>query len=247
MQEGVTIIGIPLLMAYLRVQAAVLVFPALSERVVPVRVRAAIAMGLTPVALALAGETGRPVDVALMDLTLLGLREVLVGFLIAVPARIMALSLHVVTSAIGATTSLSQLIGTGTEAAPHPIGNLMHMAGLATLMAMGLPLLLVDLLSQSYMAFPVRQLSIPGYIPAELIGLIVRSFVLALVLASPFILGGLLYQALTGIVSRVMPTLPVVFIGAPAIIMLALTVLAILSPTILSAWANAVFDHAYSG
>lgn len=238
-------IFLPLLLAYLRVQAAVLVFPALSERIVPVRVRVAVAMGLAPIALALSGPaTGQEIEAPFALLPLI-LREMLVGFLIAIPARIMALSLHAGASAIGATASLSQLIGTGTEAAPHPIGNLMHMAGLALLMALGLPLLLVDLIAQSYAVFPAGQLGLADDPIPVLIGLAGRSFVLAMALASPFILGGLLYQVLTGVVNRVMPTLPVVFIGAPAIILLALIGLAILSPAILSVWADAVFGAAW--
>ena len=203
---------IPLLLAYLRVQAAVLVFPVLSERVLSVRVRTAIAMMLAPVALSVSGSTGWSQNIGLPD--------------------------------FGATASLSQLIGTGTEAAPHPIGVLMHMAGLALLMAMGLPILLLDLLGQSYGAFPAGQFAIEGDHGAGMVGLVSRSFVVAMALASPFILGGLLYQVLTGVVNRVMPSLPVVFIGAPAIIMLALVGLALLAPAVLSGWAQAVFDHA---
>ena len=98
---------IPLLLAYLRVQAAVLVFPVLSERVLSVRVRTAIAMMLAPVALSVSGSTGWSQNIGLPDFAVLALRELLIGFLIALPARIMASALHVVTSAIGATASLS--------------------------------------------------------------------------------------------------------------------------------------------
>ncbi len=238
---------VPLVLAYLRVQAAVLVFPVLSERVLSVRVRTSIAMMLAPVALSVSGPMEWSQTIGLPDFAVLALRELLIGFLIALPARIMASALHVATSAIGATASLSQLIGTGTEAAPHPIGVLMHMAGLAVLMAMGLPILLLDLLAQSYAAFPAGQLAIGGDQVGGMVGLVTRSFVVAMALASPFILGGLLYQVLTGVVNRVMPALPVVFIGAPAIIMLALVGLALLAPTVLSGWAQAVFDHAMPG
>jgi flagellar biosynthetic protein FliR len=41
-------------------------------------------------------------------------------------------------------------------------------------------------------------------------------------------------------VSKVMPALPVMFIAAPAAIMLALVALALLTPSILSTWAGAV-------
>lgn len=241
---GLVALVVPLVLAYLRVQAAVLVFPVLSERVLPVRVRAGIAMMLAPVALSVSGPTGWAQDLGLPDLCALALRELLVGFLIALPARIMASALHLATSTIGATASLSQIIGTGTEAAPHPIGNLMHMAGLALLMAMGLPILLLELIAQSFAAFPAGQLALDGDHVGNMVGMVTRSFVLAMALASPFILGGLLYQILTGVVSRVMPALPVVFIGAPAIIMMALVGLAVLAPAVLSGWAQAVFDHA---
>lgn len=235
---------LPLVFAYLRIQAAILVFPVFSERVVSARVKAAVAMALAPVAVAFspAGADADAMGIAMF--ATLCAREMLVGLLVAIPARIMASALHVASSAIGATASLSQLIGTGTEAAPHPIGNLLHMAGLALLMALGLPLLLVDLIAQSYAAFPANSLAIGGDQVAAMVGLVTRSFVLAMALASPFILGGLLYQLLTGIVNRVMPTLPVVFIGAPAIILMALIGLAILAPAILSGWSNAVFDGA---
>lgn len=241
---GLVALVVPLVLAYLRVQAAVLVFPVLSERVLPVRVRAGIAMMLAPVALSVSGPTGWAQDLGLPDLCALALRELLVGFLIALPARIMASALHLATSTIGATASLSQIIGTGTEAAPHPIGNLMHMAGLALLMAMGLQILLLELIAQSFAAFPAGQLALDGDHVGNMVGMVTRSFVLAMALASPFILGGLLYQILTGVVSRVMPALPVVFIGAPAIIMMALVGLAVLAPAVLSGWAQAVFDHA---
>ncbi|MDO5642334.1 MAG: flagellar biosynthetic protein FliR [Paracoccus sp. (in: a-proteobacteria)] len=228
---------LPLLLAYLRIQAAVLVMPVFSERVLSARVRVALAMALTPAAAAF----GPPLPDPAPDIfVILALREMLVGLLIAMPVRIMSTALNVASSAIGATASLSQLIGTGTEAAPHPIGNLLHAAGLALLMAMGLPMLLIDLIAQSYAAFPAGRLAIGGDQVAAMIGLVMRAFLLAMALASPFILGGLMYQLLLGVVNKVMPQLPVVFIGAPAIIFVALVGLAILSPGIIGIWADAV-------
>ena len=229
-----------LILAYLRVQAAILIFPAFSEQFLSVRIRISLAMVLTPAAMAFGAPDAGLAEAGPGLFAVLAAREMLVGLLIAIPVRIMASALHVATSAIGATASLSQLIGTGTEAAPHPIGNLMHMAGLALLMAMGLPMLLIDLIAQSYAAFPAGNLAVCGEQVRGFVGMVAQSFVLALALASPFILGGLLYQLLTGVVNKVMPSLPVVFIGAPAIILMALIGLAILAPAILDLWANAV-------
>ena len=63
-----------------------------------------------------------------------------------------------------------------------------------------------------------------------------------MMLAAPFTLGGFLFQTLTGVINRVMPALPVVFIGAPAAIFLALMGLAILSPMLIGLWADAVLS-----
>jgi flagellar biosynthetic protein FliR len=68
-----------------------------------------------------------------------------------------------------------------------------------------------------------------------------------MLLAAPFILGGFLFQLLSGMISKVMPALPVVFIAAPGAILLALVALALLVPSILSIWAEAVLDLLQNG
>lgn len=52
---------------------------------------------------------------------------------------------------------------------------------------------------------------------------------------------------LSGMISKVMPALAVVFIAAPGAILLALVGLALLVPSILSIWADAVLDLMQSG
>lgn len=231
---------LPLILTYMRVQAIILVLPAFSARMLPARLRVGVAMALCPFAVIFAPEHQRADDLALLPFATVALKEFLLGILVALPVRLIAFALHTASSAIGATASLSQLIGTGTEAAPHPIGNLFHLAGMALLMALGLPLLLTEMIAQSYLAFPPGSSFDATPQVRAVAGLVGQSFMLAMALASPFILGGLLYQLLTAVVNRVMPTLPVVFIGAPAIILMALIGLAILSPGILQIWADAV-------
>lgn len=230
----------PLLLAYFRLQGALLILPAFSERLVPVRVKVALAMALAPAFAEFFDSSQQLAPSLTASFLLRCIGELLLGGLIAAPARIISFALHVASSAIASTASLSQLVGTGTEAAPHPIGNLYHLAGMALLMAMGLPLRFLELMAQGYLLFPGgRPPQLDNILPG-LAGLFATSFTVAMTMASPFILGGLLYQLLGGIVNRVMPALPVVFIGAPAIIMLALVGLAALSPAILSLWSDAV-------
>ena len=232
-------------LVYLRVQALVLVLPGLGERVVPVRVRAAAAMAVTPMLAGLVPPALPPAD----TLSTLGKAagETLIGLAAGMGLRLLALSLDIATSAIAATASLSQLVGGQNEAAPHPIGNLVHLAGLAVLMALGLPVLLVQLMADSLAIWPPGGWPDADGLAVEAIRLVARSFWIAMLLAAPFTLGGFMFQALSGVINRVMPALPVIFIGSPAAIMLALAALAMLAPVLIALWADAILGHVLPG
>lgn len=228
------------LLIYCRVQACLLALPGFSIRVVSVRVRVAIAMSLTPL---LAENVSLMAQVGdLPELSMLVAAEIVTGLVLGSLVRLFAFAIDIAASAIAATASLSQLVGAANEFSPHPIGNFMHLAGLALLMALGYPLLVCDLLRESLALRPVGGWPVIADILPTALGLIQRSFVLAMLLSAPFILGGFLFQALSGMISKVMPALPVMFIAAPGAILLALLALVVLTPSILSVWAQAVLD-----
>lgn len=229
---------VALILTYCRIQACLLAMPGFSMRGLPVRVRVAIAMSLTPLLAEHAQIGTAPRD--LLSLGMLCSAEIVTGLVLGGLVRLFALAIDVAASAIAATASLSQIVGVANEYSPHPIGNLMHLAGVALLMAMGFPLLVCDLLRESLVLRPVGAWPQIAELMPVVIGLLQRSFVLAMLLAAPFILGGFLFQVLSGMVSKVMPALPLMFIAAPGAILLALLALVLLTPTILSVWAEAV-------
>lgn len=224
---------------YLRIQACILAMPVFSERYLPVRVRVALAMALVPLfaPLAAAGNTG------LLDLG----AELTLGLMIGLLVRLFYVSINIAATAMAMSASLSQLFGTGAEASPHPIGNFLHLAAMAVVLALGFPIFVADLIAQSFALWPGGSFPLAAEIVPEAITLTARSFSLALVLAAPFILGGLLYQAGLGVINKVMPTLPVVLIGSPAAILLALIALAILAPAIVRVWSDALLSLSLPG
>lgn len=234
------------LLPYLRVQACLIAMPGWGERLLPARIRVALALALTPLARELASGlpvlSDGPAPVLPAALGTFAAAELATGLALGVLVRIAAHALGMATAAIAAVTSLSQLVGGPSEAAPHPIGNLFDLAGLALLMALGYPAFLMDYLAEGYRLLPVARLPDPAMLGLAGIAAVARAFALAMVLASPFILGAFLYQCLQGIVSRVMPSLPVVFVGAPAVLLLALTGIAILAVPVLALWADAILD-----
>lgn len=228
---------LPLLVVYARVQAFLLALPATGDRFLPLRVRAALGMALTPLFAGAAQplpDTGPPVIAVLVG------AEVVTGLAMGLMLRLVAMALDVASTVLAQSASMSAMLGISEEMPPHPMGNLMHMAGLAVLMAMGMPVLVCRLLADSFAAKP------PGAWPdiaalwPAVLALAVHSLALALLLASPFMLGGFLFQALSGIVARVMPAMPIVFVAAPGAILLAMTAMVLLVPGILSIWAHDV-------
>ncbi|AGT07453.1 flagellar biosynthetic protein FliR [Paracoccus aminophilus] len=228
------------LLVYCRIQACLMAMPAFSEKLLPARIKIALALALTPAFARLGVGAVAPED--LMMLAVAAGAEMVTGLVLGLLVRLMALALDVASSVIATTSSLSQLVGVTNEFAPHPIGNLLHLAGLAVLMALGFPLLVCDLIGQSFTLRPVGGMVEIQAILTTVVTLTADSFTLALLLAAPFILGGFLFQALSGVVSKVMPALPVVFIGAPAAILMALIGLMLLAPAIVAVWSDRIMS-----
>lgn len=232
----------PLILTYLRVQACILAMPGFGETALPGRVKIAIAMALTPILAETAQASAPPWPETSLGLFSAALVELAVGFAAGILVRLMGFAINIAATAIASTASLSQIIGAPNEASPHPIGNLFHLGGIALLMTLGMPVMLVRLLADSLALWPGG--SPPGSdgLLIAVVAVIAGSFQLAMMLSAPFILGGFLFQALSGVINRVMPALPVVFIGAPAAILLALAALVVLTPIIMSVWADAVLS-----
>ena len=230
-------IWLGLLLAYLRVQGCVLTLPAFADRAFPGRLRVTLALALTPL------FAGFVSPLPLADaLPVAAAQELVIGLVMGLFVRLMATSLAIAATAIAAVASLSQLFGADTEMAPHPIGNLIHLGGLAVLMALGFPAFVADYIAAGFVLWPTGSLPDPGMLAEAAVAIVSRAFMLALVLASPFVLGGFLFQAVSGVVNRVMPAFPVVFAAAPAAVLLALVALAVLSVPLVAVWADAILD-----
>ncbi len=222
-----------LALAYARIQACLLTLPGFGERLLTARVKVAVAMALTPLfAQSAAVPDGLPVVAVAAEMA--------TGAMLGLFVRLLAFALDIAATALAQSASLSQILGISEDMPPHPIGNLLHLAGLATLFALGLPVMVCRLLADSFQLRPTGVWPQAGDVVRMIVPLLADSFALAMVLASPFILGGLLFQLLSGVVARVMPALPIVFLLAPAAILVALIALAIVTPSVLGLWADHV-------
>jgi flagellar biosynthetic protein FliR len=225
---------------FLRVGAAMALFPAFGERSVPERVRLMLALAFTAVILPAVAPVLRPVLAAHPMPGLFVLSETVAGLAIGAVIRLFVLVLQMAGSMAAQATSLAQIFG-GQNADPQPaIGHVLLIGGLALAVMLGLHVRLAEMLILSYDVLP--PLGLPG---AELLSAwgtsrVVHAFGLAFTLAAPFVIASLVYNVALGVINRAMPQLMVAFVGAPAITAGGLILLLLTAPILLSIWSEAL-------
>jgi len=225
------------LIVFLRVGAAAAVLPAFGERVVPVRVRLLLALGFT-VIVAPAAVVSFPDFADGPPWGLILATETIAGLAIGASLRLFILTLQMTGSIAAQATSLAQIFG-GHAADPLPaIGHIMVISGLALAAMLGFHIKIVMLFLLSYDILP------PGQFPAAAdlmpwgLAQVANAFALAFTLASPFIIAALIYNLALGVINKAMPQLMVAFVGAPAITLGGLAILALALPLILTVWSD---------
>ena len=205
------------MLIFARVGTLVMLLPGTGERLVPARLRLALALLLTlillPLARTLVPEGREP---AAVIATMLG--EIAVGLVLGLSARIVMGALQVAGSVIAQELGLSFAMtvdptqGAGQEAA---IGNFLTLLGVTLIFATDLHHLALRAIYDSYGLFP------PGLFPdaadaAQLaIRAVVRTFVLAVQISAPFIAFAFLFNLGLGILARLMPQMQVFFLAMP--------------------------------
>jgi flagellar biosynthetic protein FliR len=227
---------------FLRVGAAMALFPAFGERTVPARLRLVLAFAFTLVVLPAVAPVLRPAIGAVQAPGLFLLTETIAGLAIGAVIRLMVLVLQIAGSMAAQATSLAQIFG-GQNADPQPaMGHVLLVGGLALAVMLGLHVRLAEVLILSYDVFS------PGVLPgADIVtswgaGQVARVFALAFTLAAPFVIASLVYNVALGVINRAMPQLMVAFVGAPAITAGGMLLLFLTAPLLLSLWGDALAD-----
>lgn len=224
---------------FLRVGGAMALMPAFGELSVPMRVRLAVTLAFTAITLPAVADLVGP---ATGSVFLTGIvTEPLVGLAIGAMLRLFILALQTAGTIAAQATSLSQLFG-GSSGEPQPaIGHVLVAAALALAVISGLHVKIAMLLIASYDVVPAGHLPSADRIAAWGLSGVSTSFSLALTIAGPFVIAGLIYNVALGAINRAMPQLMVAFIGAPALTLGGLVLLSIALPSGLSFWHDA-FD-----
>ncbi len=228
------------LAVFLRVGAMMMLLPAFGDQAVPQRVKLALALMFT-IIVAPAVTPGLP-HVDPFPATLF-LTETLAGLLLGFGIRLFVHALQIAGAIAAQATTLSQMFG-GIGPEPQPvIGNVLVVAGLAVAVSAGLHIRVAELLILSYGPLPAGVLPQAADVTRLGAGQIARAFALGFSLAAPFVIASVLYNVALGFINRAMPQLAVSFVGAPALTLGGLALLAITAPFAVAFWLQLLNAH----
>lgn len=227
-------------LVFLRCGAAMALLPAFGEQSVPVRVRLGLALAFAaltlPAVLARPGAWPAPGIAPVAG-------EVVAGLLLGLGFRLLVHALQIAGTIAAQSTSLSQVFG-GTAGEPQPaMANVFALAGMALAVAGGLHVDAVALFILSYDLLPPGALPAAGEAARLGVAQVARAFALGFSLAAPFVIAAVLYNLALGLINRAMPMMMVTFVGAPALTLGALVLLAVAAPALMQAWTGVLAAH----
>ena len=223
-------------LVFLRLGAMMALMPAFGEQVVPMRVRLALTLAFATVVYP-AVAPGLP-DIAAGVVRPL-LTEVTAGLAFGIALRLMITALQIAGAIAAQATTLSQMMAGG---GPEPQPAMTHVlvwAGLALALALDLHVRIVELAILSYQLIPAGTPPFAADLSAWGLGRITHAFRLGFSIAAPFVIAALIYNLALGVINRAMPALMVSFVGAPALTLGGLALLALAAPLALATWLAA--------
>ncbi|WP_406854074.1 flagellar biosynthetic protein FliR [Alsobacter sp. KACC 23698] len=216
------------MVVFARVGTLVMLLPALGERFVPARVRLALAifltLGMMPLVqplLPAGATTGTAVFTTLF-------LEIAIGLMIGLTGRLVVSTLQTagnfVSQALG--LSFAETVDPTQGGQSAAIGNLLTMLGVTLLFATDGHHLVIGAIGGSYVALPPAGAPPTGDAAMLALSTMGKGFGVAVQIAAPFIVFGVLINLGLGVLSRLMPALQVFFLGMPATIMIGFVILA---------------------
>ncbi len=226
-------------LVFFRMGAMMALMPAFGEQIVPLRVRLALTLAFATIVYP-AVAPGLP-DIS-QGVARPVLAEVTAGLAFGIALRLMINALQIAGTIAAQATTLSQMVAGG---GPEPQPAMTHVlvwAGLALALALDLHVRIVELAILSYQLIPAGTPPLAADLSAWGLGRVSHAFRLGFSIAAPFVIAALIYNLALGVINRAMPALMVSFVGAPALTLGGLVLLALAAPLALAVWLAAFND-----
>ena len=227
-----------------RVAATVMLLPGLGESEPPPMLRVGLAGAITLLLLPLVQPLIPPLPAAFLPAAGMVVAETITGLWLGWLARVLVLALPMAGQVVAYMIGLANVLEPDGElgAQSTALGRLFALAATVAVLASGLWAVPVAALAGSFRLIAPGALLPAGGAAAAASAAVAGGFALALRLAAPFVLAGIVWQVASGAVARLIPRLQVYFLALPAQILGGLLLLALLSGAMLAAWQSAVLS-----
>ncbi len=246
LQELLTLNVFNFLLVFARVGSALLLLPGFSA--VYVNVRSRIAIGLTVSFVMMPavanGLPGLPAAPAALGLLILG--EILIGVFIGSLGFILLAALHVAGTLIAYFSSMANALIQDpiAEQQSSLFSGFLATVGVVMIFVTNTHHLMLSAIADSYTLFVPGQPLIIGDFSEVVARRVNDSFALGVKITSPIIVTGLTYYLGLGLLTRLMPALPVFFFGMPVQIGMQIMVTMIIFSTLMMTFMSS-FEETY--
>ena len=223
-----------------RVGSACMLIPGPGETEMPAMIRAGFTLALVAVLLpALLPDLPPAPSHPALAAGMVG-AEVLCGLWLGWLARLVLLALPVAGQIIAGLTGLANVIQPDSALGPQTaaLGKLFGLAAPVVVFTAGLHALPFAALAGSYRLIPAGTLLPAADMLQTAVAAVADSFALAMRLAAPFLLGGIVWQVGMALVSRLVPQLQIFVVATPAQIVGGLLLLGLLAGAMVDTWRD---------
>jgi len=237
------------LILFARVGAVLMLLPVFSEEAVPGRIRVLIAFAMS---LALWGMMSPTVLPAAQDGNALAgilVIELVVGLALGMIVRLMfqaaVMGASIASVQIGLSSAL--IFDPGLGGQTPVLAKLAVLAATLVCLSFGLHHLWIGAIIRSYGVFHVGAVPNPGDLATLAVTTVGRAMSLAVSMAAPLLVYGIVFNVALGFASRLAPALQVFFIAQPLNVLLGLGLFGLVAGAMITVFANAMGDWMQSG
>ena len=234
--QALSPLAVAFALALARIGGIVMLLPGVGETVVPATLRAGFAVALTLLLMpSIAMPAASPGFIMLAALLA---HELAVGIWLGMMARFFVLALPIAGQIISYQIGLSSVITPSQDLGAEStlLSTVFGMFATTMILATGLYALPLQALVASYHILPVGLNFPAGSVLRIAQALTTQSFGLAVQVAMPFLLAGLLWQAGLAVISKLVPQLQIFMVAMPGQTLGGLALLALLATAMVAAW-----------
>lgn len=228
-------------LVFVRLGAAFLIMPTIGEQFVSTRIRLLFSLATALLVTPLVTPLLPPAPPTPAELAALVMAEALVGLFIGTIARMMMSALEVAGHFISTQLGLAaaQAFNPALATPGSPVGALLGILALLLIFATDLHHMLILAVVDSYTLFQPGVWMPLGDVAQHMTRVVSQSFLVGMQMASPFLVIGLMFYLGLGLISRLVPSIQVFFVGLPIQTMLGTFLLSVSLSALMLFWLAA--------